>query len=86
LDGPFKDVDIDGGNGLTGISCPSFSPCVAVDDSGNALVGAHPLRGGWQPTHIDSWPLTSVACPSKSLCVAADAGGRVVVGAPPKPS
>jgi len=60
--------------GLAGVSCPSASLCVAVDNAatGNVLVSTDPTGGAkdWKLSAL-SGVLTSVSCPSTTLCVAA---------------
>jgi hypothetical protein len=63
--------------GMSGVSCPSASLCVAVDGSGRALI----YNGSsWSaPTGIDgtNGP-RSVSCPSASFCAAVDAKGNAL--------
>lgn len=66
----------DGGPaGLTGISCPTTTLCVAVDAAtgGNALTSTNPAGGAraWKLTTIGGGPLNGVSCASSALCVAA---------------
>jgi hypothetical protein len=60
--------------GLTGISCPSTSVCVAVDGAtpGNIVSTLDPTGGAskWKLTAVGGL-LTSVSCPTTALCVAA---------------
>ena len=71
-------IDANGG-GLTSVSCPSSSFCVAVG-GGDALT----WNGtSWsQPVPIDpnGYGHTSVSCPSSSFCVAVDSNGNAVIG------
>ncbi len=64
-----------GSVGLTGISCPTATLCVAVDGAakGNVLISTAPTGGvrSWVSTTIATGPLTSVSCASGTLCVAA---------------
>lgn len=68
---------------IYGVSCPSTSLCVAVDDAGNVLEthDASAATPTWSaPQNIDGTNLlTSVWCPSTSLCVAVDAAGDALV-------
>jgi hypothetical protein len=66
---------------LTGISCPSRSLCVAVDDPGNStgdiIASANPVGGvsTWKTTPLDTrrgGGLMGVSCPTASLCAAVD--------------
>ncbi len=72
---------------LDGISCPSVSLCVAVDQAGNAVTSTNPTGGpsAWHVSAVDRAPLglTDVSCPTVSLCVATDAAGNVVTSANP---
>jgi len=66
---------------LFGVSCPSVSLCVAVDQDGNVLT-AHGRAGSfasWKIARIDdSNLLEAVSCPSASLCFTADNDGNVL--------
>ena len=72
---------------LDGISCPSVSLCVAVDQAGNAVTSTNPTGGtsAWQVSAVDSAPygLLHVSCPTVSLCVATDNVGNVATSANP---
>ena len=59
------------------VSCPSPSFCMAVDDSGNALIWN---GSSWSnPKNIDRDNiLYSVSCPSPSFCMAVDDSGYVL--------
>ena len=74
---PGTSIDA-GAGGLTSVSCPSASFCVAVDGSGNVLT----YNGSsWSvPKSIDAGGggLTSVSCPSASFCAAVDNDGNVL--------
>ena len=80
-DGPghaWTVVAVDGRNAITGLSCPSLSLCVGVDDAGNVLQTTAPLAGTprWQLTAVDpGHRLTAVSCTQASLCVATDDAG-----------
>jgi hypothetical protein len=65
--------------GLQGMSCPSASLCVAVDDLGNVLTTSDPgADKAWSVTRLRGSPdLTGVSCTSSSLCVAVDTNGSV---------
>jgi len=66
---------LNGGPGLTGISCPSSSFCMAVDDYGNALS----WNGStWSaPQAVDSGtPLAGISCAAVGSCLAVDANGN----------
>jgi hypothetical protein len=79
----WKRTVIDPGGHLTGISCPSKTLCVAVDDGGNAIVTSNPTggAGAWHPVAIDGGePLDAVSCASRTLCVAVDDAGYAVTG------
>jgi len=77
-------ASIDGTTALTGVSCPSASLCVAVDEAGHALTSTHPTSGGWTPASIDpGHSLRGVSCSSPSLCVAVDNAGDVLASVNP---
>ncbi len=81
-------AEIDGGQALSAISCPSLGLCVAVDGAGRALVSTRPgVAGGasWSaPFAIDgSTALTSISCASTSMCVALDGEGHAVTSTHP---
>ena len=71
---------------LTGLSCPSISLCVAVDNDGNVITSADPTGGPskWRTSRVDGdMYLTGVSCPSTTLCVAVDTFGNVVTSTNP---
>jgi hypothetical protein len=72
---------------LTGVSCASVSLCVAVDESGNALLSTNPAADSASTWHEAGIPgagaLTGVSCPSSSLCVAVDAEGHAAISTNP---
>ncbi len=79
--------------GLTGVSCPSASLCVAVG-SGVIAVSTNPSRDlkAWRelrlPDPHDPYGekvdnLTAVSCPSERLCVAVDDRGNVLTSTDP---
>ncbi len=63
------------GNGITSVSCPVATFCMAVDNDGNALT----YNGsGWSPPLLvasSGVHLYSVSCASPSFCMAAGSGG-----------
>ena len=62
---------------LYGVSCPTVTSCIAVDENGSALFWH---SGRWsrpQPVGAGG-TLTSVSCPSTTYCVALSAGGSAV--------
>ena len=77
------------GVSLTGVSCPSLSLCVAVDDAGDVVTSTTPTSGArWTVAHVDRGhgrrpTLNGVSCPSVSLCVAVDDAGDVVTSTAP---
>ena len=74
------------GQGLTAISCPSESLCVAVDGAGHALSTLDPTAPApsWSPAAIDpGQSLNSVSCASPTLCVAVDGRGEAFISADP---
>jgi hypothetical protein len=71
---------IDGGNDLTGVSCPSTSQCTAVDNAGQQVTFNPTHPNGAAPTSIGDGGsvLNAVSCPSTGLCVAVDADGNAI--------
>jgi hypothetical protein len=78
---------------FTGVSCPTVSFCVAVDDDGDVLTSTNPTggAGAWSTTPVDpsaghedpsSLPST-VSCPAVSLCVATDDAGSLLTSTNP---
>jgi hypothetical protein len=73
---------------ISGLSCVSAQPCVAVDSQGGyAFVGDPADPNSWTATRIDySAPafghgsLTGVSCTPSGRCVAVDGSGNVIVG------
>jgi hypothetical protein len=78
----WHSANVDSGNRLTGVSCPTTKLCVAVDDAGRVLVSTHPAGGthAWQPTAVDTAALEAISCPSKAFCLAVDNAGQEVIG------
>ncbi len=80
------------GGGLTGVSCPSTSLCVAVDSAGRVVRTTDPAATTptWSPPEaIDDAPLEGLSCPSNDYCIAIDSAGRAIVSSDPgarKPS
>ncbi|HTW20101.1 MAG TPA: Ig domain-containing protein [Mycobacteriales bacterium] len=71
---------------LEGISCPSTSLCVAVDDVGNVLTSTDPGSGSptWKAAKVDNaGGFTAITCRSTKLCVAVDFAGDAVVSTNP---
>ena len=82
--------------GLTGISCPSASLCVAVDLKGDVVASTDPTGGAsaWHVAHVDTegvacsevygcYGISAVSCASPSLCVAVDEAGNAVTSTNP---
>lgn len=72
--------------GLSDVSCPSLTLCVAVDQSGYAVVSTKPLSDVWRKSiSIDSGGggINSISCPTTKLCVAVDNDGRVITTTDP---
>jgi hypothetical protein len=72
---------------VDGVSCPSVSRCVAVDDAGNVFSSIDPTGGasGWTRDRVATAALggdSAVSCPSVSLCVA-DVEGRIFTSTDP---
>ncbi len=75
---------------ISGLSCVSAQPCVAVDiQGGYAFVGNPADPNSWTATKIDYSPpvpaldqgfLTGVSCTPSGRCVAVDGSGNVIVG------
>jgi hypothetical protein len=64
--------------GISAVSCPTATFCVAVDQSGRVLISQKPTKGpkSWKFTKIDKvGALTGVSCPTVNLCVAVDNAG-----------
>lgn len=71
---------------LTGLSCPSASFCVAVDDQGDVLESSDPAGDarGWRVVDVDGTNrLVGISCPSVGLCVAVDSAGDAVWSSDP---
>jgi hypothetical protein len=71
---------------LEGISCPSSTLCVAVDNVGNVLTSTDP--GGktptWTAADVDhDGGFTAITCRSTALCVGVDFDGDAVVSTDP---
>jgi hypothetical protein len=79
---PAQKIDVDS---LGGLSCPSATLCVAVDNQGTALSTRDPGGGGpWKESLVDAAnSMSNVSCPSVSLCVAIDDAGDVVISTRP---
>jgi hypothetical protein len=73
-------------SGLTAVSCPTTSLCVAADTAGNIVSSTDPTGGSaeWTVWSVDpdSSGITSVSCASASMCVAAD-GAHVMSSTDP---
>jgi hypothetical protein len=76
---PPGTLGYDGDNGLTGVSCPATTLCVAVDANGNVVTSSNPAGGAstWHVANIASDSLPGVSCASATLCVAVDSGGSI---------
>ena len=80
---------------FVGISCPSTSLCVGVDNTGNAVTSTDPTATTptWTTDEIDPNPspmdtirppgLQGISCPSTTLCAAVDAGGTALISTNP---
>jgi hypothetical protein len=75
-----------GSDGLSLISCPSSSLCVAADSSGNVLTSTDPAGGAntWSLAHVDGNTsgasnayFQGISCPSASFCAGVDSAGYV---------
>jgi hypothetical protein len=77
---------VDPGNDIIGVSCPSVSLCVAVDERGNVVTSTKPAGGpaAWKVARVDAGrKLWGVSCPSTTLCVAVDGLGNIVTSTDP---
>src|SRR4051794_15677692 len=71
---------------LLGMSCPSASLCVAVDNAGRIVSSTDPTggAGAWTLAYaIEAVSLYGVSCPSTSLCVAVASSGDVLTSTDP---
>jgi hypothetical protein len=77
-----------GSKGITAVTCPSVSLCVAVDGNGNVLYSTSPASGTWStPVLMDSGhAFTGISCPSSTLCFATDNHGDVYASTAPATS
>jgi hypothetical protein len=77
-----------GSDGLSLISCPSSSLCVAADSSGNVLTSTDPadVANTWSLAHVDdniseacgfNACFQGISCPSESFCAGVDSAGYV---------
>ncbi len=62
---------------VTGVSCPTESLCVGVDDAGDVVTSSDPAGGAkaWTVTHVAGGGFADVSCPSASLCVTVGGSG-----------
>jgi hypothetical protein len=73
--------------GLSGLTCPVRSLCVAIDSADPLVISNNPGRGDGHCKLIEPSPrvaLMRIACPTTCLCVAVDAAGEVVVSRDPR--
>jgi hypothetical protein len=75
--------------GLSAISCPTLSLCVAIDPEGNVVTSSDPTGGAafWhlkniEPAGSDS-PALGIICPTLSWCIAAVGGSTLFVSHDP---
>ncbi len=68
---------VDAGHDITSADCsPEPAVCMAVDNSGNAILLTTPTA---QPTKIDGTNvLVRVSCPAQNACTATDSKGNVM--------
>ena len=66
-------VMIDSQGGLSAVSCPSASLCVALDPRGNIVTSTKPYggAGAWKTAHKEFAGFAGLSCPSASFCVGA---------------
>lgn len=87
----WSSVSIDPGAGVTSVSCPSRSLCVAVDDRGDVLATTTPTgaASAWSSARVDPAAdhelrlIQAVSCPSTAFCVAADEQDNVLISSDP---
>ena len=72
-------------SGVTAVSCPSVSWCVAVDSIGNALRSSNPVGGAsaWRIEQIDGRNAPDGLACLPAGCVAVDGAGNVLTSARP---
>jgi hypothetical protein len=76
-------TNVDARNSFSGVSCPTSTFCVAVDNVGNVITSSNPTGGkaDWKVTKVDGRNyLYGVSCPSTTFCVAIDGIGNVIIG------
>src|SRR5664279_5486530 len=79
-----QQIDHGDNPGLTAVSCPSRSLCVAVDATGAIITSSRPSTGPWKRIIVPgAAAFNGVACPSESLCIAVDQAGDVVSSSDP---
>ncbi len=81
-------LEIDRGQTLGAVSCPSMGLCVAVDGAGRASVSTDPALasvGAWSAPFAlpGAGALKAVSCASTTLCAALDSEGRLSIGTRP---
>jgi hypothetical protein len=72
-------TNVDGTTSIFGVSCPSVTLCVAVDNSGNVITSTNPTggTGAWTVANVAGGNgLSAVSCTSTTLCVAVDVLGN----------
>lgn len=69
--GAWTAMRVDGSRAIGGLSCPSITLCVGVDEAGDVVASADPAggAGAWTVTHVSGDALYSVSCPSTSFCL-----------------
>jgi hypothetical protein len=75
--------------GLTGVSCPTTTFCVAIDSDGRVVTSSAPLNGAqsWSASQVDGVnSLTSLSCASTTLCAAVDDSGHILTTTEPRAS
>jgi hypothetical protein len=72
-------------NGLSGVSCPSNSLCVAIDLSGDVVTSGNPTggSGAWTVTPVAGLSLIGISCPTVGFCAAVDVDGHAFVSTNP---
>jgi hypothetical protein len=79
-------TEIDSATGLTAISCPTVTFCVATDGVGDIVTSRDPSgsTGAWRVSKvIDTNSFTAISCPTVHFCAAVDTNGQVVTSTDP---
>lgn len=85
-DGSSVPTLLDSTYGLTAISCPTVTFCVATDEAGNVITSSDPSggAGAWHVSKVkDADSFTALSCPTVHFCAAVDSNGQVVTTTDP---